>query len=647
MNFVRAGPAWSDRLVRTSRAGLAAAAVLLACGALAACTADDGPPPEEAADALAEQLSRGELDATLFDGRTGRKPQRAWARTTEGLRGATAEVTAGEVQEAEDGESATVPLTYAWDLPLTDETWTQEASARLVRVSPDDREPSWKVRLAPALFGVKAGERFDLTVDLPERAPILAAGGEAIVKDRPVVRFGVDKAQVDEAGWADAARTLAGIVDVDAASLVKRVEDAGEKAFVEAIVLREEEARRALGQVSGIDGIGAVQDAMPLAPTREFARPILGTVGPVTAEIVEESDGAYRAGDVAGLSGLQARYDQQLRGTAGVSVAAVEGDDRRTLFSTEAVPGDPLATTLVPRLQQAAEEILAPVGPPSALVAVRPSTGEILAAASGPGSAGYSTATVGQYAPGSTFKAVSSLALLRSGLTPDAAVDCPRSTVVDGKTFENYDDYPVGAIGRVTFAQAVANSCNTSMVDLRDRADDVAGAAASLGLGVDHDLGFPAYFGQVPEPESETSRAAAMIGQGQVLASPLVMAAVAASVQDGRTVVPYLLAEQTPDEAAGPGARLDEAQAIALHGLLRGVVTGGSGRGLADVPGPPVIAKTGTAEYGEPQDDGSLRTHAWMIAAQGDLAVAAFVEDGDSGSGTAGPLLEQLLRAAR
>ena len=63
--------------------------------------------------------------------------------------------------------------------------------------------------------------------------------------------------------------------------------------------------------------------------------------------------------------------------------------------------------------------------------------------------------------------------------------------------------------------------------------------------------------------------------------------------------------------------------------MLRGVVTGGSGSGLADVPGPPVIAKTGTAEF---ERDGAILTHAWMIAAQGDLAVAVFVEEGVSGS---------------
>ena len=87
------------------------------------------------------------------------------------------------------------------------------------------------------------------------------------------------------------------------------------------------------------------------------------------------------------------------------------------------------------------------------------------------------------------------------------------------------------------------------------------------------------------------------------------------------------------------------AEAGQLRTMLRGVVTSGSGSLLADVPGPPVIAKTGTAEY--VPEGGGLRTHAWMIAAQGDLAVAVFVRDGVSGSQTAGPILESFLRQAR
>ena len=75
---------------------------------------------------------------------------------------------------------------------------------------------------------------------------------------------------------------------------------------------------------------------------------------------------------------------------------------------------------------------------------------------------------------------------------------------------------------------------------------------------------------------------------------------------------------------------------------MRAVVTEGSGSFLADLPGE-VGAKTGTAEYGSPDASGSLPTHTWMIATQGDLAVAVFVETGQSGSTTAGPILERFL----
>jgi cell division protein FtsI/penicillin-binding protein 2 len=162
-------------------------------------------------------------------------------------------------------------------------------------------------------------------------------------------------------------------------------------------------------------------------------------------------------------------------------------------------------------------------------------------------------------------------------------------------------------------------------------------------MGIDHDVGFPAYFGNVVPPAGETEKAADMIGQGKILASPMSMATVIASIQSGSLVVPSLVtsaASPPPDGVDGPS----RAEASALRGMLRGVVTGGSGSLLADVPGPPVIAKTGTAEFVK---GGRVLTHAWMIAAQGDLAVCVFVDVGTSGSGTAGPILEQFLRAAR
>ena len=77
--------------------------------------------------------------------------------------------------------------------------------------------------------------------------------------------------------------------------------------------------------------------------------------------------------------------------------------------------------------------------------------------------------------------------------------------------------------------------------------------------------------------------------------------------------------------------------------MMRAVVTEGSGGLLLDVPGAPVLAKSGTAQFGP---DGDLRNHVWMLAIQGDLAVAVFVDEGDYGSTTSGPLLKQFLLAA-
>ncbi len=620
------------------RRTLLAALVLLAT---TGCTGDDGEQPDDAATTLAEALAKGRLAPARFLDTSDKEAQKWWDRATDGMADSGVEVEVTDVAEAESGDAATATLGYTWTLAGSEETWSHEGTARLVR-GDDDR---WRVRVEPAILGLKQGERLDLSTTPAERAPILGAGGQEIVTDRPVLRFGVDKAQVPPSRQAAAARDLADLVDVDADSLVKRVEAAGAKAFVEAIVLRKEDAGPALARAADLEGVGVLEDTLPLAPTREFARPILGSVGPVTAEIIEESDGAYEIGDEAGLSGLQQRYDERLRGTPGLTVRAVAApaDEPRVLHTVDPVAGEPLATTLDLRLQSEAERVLADVGPASALVALRPSTGDIVAAASGPGGGGYSTATLGQYAPGSTFKIVSSLALLRAGLTPASPVTCPATTVVDGKTFKNYDDYPAGGLGRITLREAVANSCNTAFITARDKVDGLPDAAAALGLGVDHDLGFPAYFGSVPEPASETSDAASLIGQGQVLASPMAMAAVVASVVEGATVVPRLLPDQPTDgndvrhPLTGPEART-------LRELLRAVVTDGSGALLADVPGPPVIAKTGTAEFG---DQEPLQTHAWMVAGQDDLAVAVFVDVGDSGSGTAGPLLERFLRAAR
>jgi cell division protein FtsI/penicillin-binding protein 2 len=127
-----------------------------------------------------------------------------------------------------------------------------------------------------------------------------------------------------------------------------------------------------------------------------------------------------------------------------------------------------------------------------------------------------------------------------------------------------------------------------------------------------------------------------MIGQGDVLVSPLGMAAVAASVSAGKTIIPSLIPGTT---VASKGTALTSAEATTLRSLMSGVVNEGSGTSLRGVV---TGAKSGTAQFGAGTD---LKTHAWMIGYKGtSLAVSAFVYDGASGTKTAGPLLSGFVK---
>lgn len=609
---------------------------------------DDDKEVRAAADALASAFAAGDLTTVAFT-ETGAAEK--YAAIAKPLAGATSEVEVADLTG--EGGTRTVTLRWSTAFPGYDAAWEHTSTAELV-----PSEGTWKVvwRASVVEESLQGGETLVVKRLRPERGNILGSGGTPLVESRPVVRFGLDKTQVPAAVAASSARRLAALVDISAAPFVRAVAKAGPKAFVPAVVLRRTEVSAALlAGVARIKGARGIDDRLPLAPTKDFASAILGTVGPATAELIKKSGGRLADGDLAGFSGLQLRYDETLGGTSGYEVVAkpvleeasdlVEDKKPRVLFSAAPTPGKPITVTLDTALQKTAQGLLTRYGPASALVAIRPSTGEVLVAASGPGSDGYNTATFGQYAPGSTFKVVSSLALLRAGLTPASPVSCPATVTVNGKQFKNYSDYPAGKLGRITLREAVANSCNTAFIASRGKITGtaLADAAAALGFGVDHDLGFPAYFGQVPSPGGETEAAADLIGQGKILASPMAMAAVAASVVKGATVLPSLVPAETPGLKA-PAEPLTKAEAVSLRALLRAVVEEGSGSFLRTLSPPAVLAKTGTAEYGT---SAPLPTHAWMIGAQGDLAVAVFVADGQSGSRTAGPVLAEFLRAAR
>ncbi|MFH8896708.1 penicillin-binding transpeptidase domain-containing protein [Streptomyces coeruleorubidus] len=297
----------------------------------------------------------------------------------------------------------------------------------------------------------------------------------------------------------------------------------------------------------------------------------------------------------------------------------------------------PVRTTLDADWQAAAEKALAAHadGKNAALVALRIDDGEILAVANSP-SSGFNRALSGTYAPGSTWKVVTSSALLlKDAVTPDDVVDCPKYLTV-GKRFQNVElsEHP-GA----TFHKDFTESCNTAFISLRDRlGDGDLGDVARkyFGVGQEWHVGAPSYDGSVPVPKDETEKAASMIGQGRVQANPLIMASVTATAVSGTFHQPSLTEGNEDTTSTTP---LPEGVVAQLREMLRATVTDGTARVLSDLPGE-IGAKTGTAEVSDDQDN-----NGWLVAHRGNVAVACVVEEGVTGGGSAGPVVRGLLAA--
>lgn len=635
----------------------------LAVGGSACSPPDDGT---STADALAAALASHTVGDLSFD-KPSTDVQKELTDLAKDIDPVWPSVAVSGVEINED--TARVSLNYTWKLPKVEKTWTYSTGADMKR---DGR--GWVITWSPEMVqpDLQAGERFQISTTESERAGILSADGEAIMKDRPVHIVGINKDGLSEAEADASAKALAAALDIDAEAYAAKVKAYGPVAFVDAITLRED-AFKALNQdkLKTIAGILVVPDTMPLAPSRTFASAILGTVHEATAEDIEKSEGKIVSGQMVGTGGLQAAFDAQLSGTPGLTVSAVPAavavadpaptatatDDAgaspaapasppRPLFIVDPVRGKDVKTTLVPSIQSAAETALESVKTPSSIVIMRPSTGAILASANGPDSNGYNTAFLGQYAPGSTFKMATSLGLLRMGMGPESTVSCTPEFTADGKKFLNAPGYAPEATGEVSLTTAVAHSCNTAFVSQFEKLsqEQLADAAGALGIGMVNDLGLDAYMGAVPRDSKGTEHAASLIGQGKVLTSPLSMATMMSSMVKGSMVVPVLVDGHDGKAKAAAGAALTVKEAGDLRTMMRAVVTDGYLSTLADLPGAEAIGKTGTAEFGS---DTPPRTHSWVIAAQGDIAVAVFVEDGDLGAITGGPLAKAALLAAQ
>ncbi|MFI7483678.1 penicillin-binding transpeptidase domain-containing protein [Kocuria sp. M1R5S2] len=642
-------PARRPHRRRSAGALSLALSVGLLAGSCSALLPDDG---RESAEAFAAALSSGGLGQLELGGAEGPAAQEEYERITAGLGRATPSVAVTAVEETAEEERREATLSWTWDLAGTEQDWSYDATLSLVRGDGGQWVPRWSPDLVhPAL---EEGEALRARGVDADRGDVLGAGGEVLVTERPVRRLGVDRSLLEGTDPGAAARALAAVVELDPAAYAAAVEQAGPEAFVEAITLRQEDFTALdAGRLEAVPGLRVVEDELPLAPSRDFAPGVLGSVSEATAEDLES--GELAAGSMVGRGGVQERFDDRLRGTPGVVVEEVPAEaagasPAEPLFEVAPEDGRPVELTLDRDLQATAQELLAGFDSPSSIVAIRPSTGELVVAADGPGSEGYPTGLLGQYAPGSTFKVITSLGMLRKGDTPATTVPCPPSITVEGVRFANVESYPAEFTGSIPLTDALAHSCNTTFIGQHDRISqaELAEAAAALGIGVETDLGVPSFTGSLPEEEDPVQHAAAMFGQGRTLVSPLAMANATASVVAGRLVAPSVVATEgllDDGATAGPaGAKpVTGPEAEQLRTMMRAVVTSGH---LADLQGlqpDTALGKTGTAEYGT---EDPPRTHSWIVAAHEDLAVAVFVEDGDLGSVTGGPVARDFLAAA-
>jgi hypothetical protein len=342
------------------------------------------------------------------------------------------------------------------------------------------------------------------------------------------------------------------------------------------------------------------------------------------------------------LDDLRRRYGDKAGGTPGVETRVVDakGRDTGTTLRTlsKGTPGT-LKTTIDSKVQSAAEKSVA--GKPRAsAVAVKPSTGEILAIANSPAK-GFNSALQGSLAPGSTMKIVTSEMLMDKGLTsPNKQHPCPKVVTVGGWKFHNDDKME---IKHGTFAQSFAASCNNAFIKESKhlKNDDLTKEAKEVfGLGANWSVGTGTFDGRVPVM-SGAQMGASLIGQGGVRMDPLNMASVSATVQNGTFHQPVIVSPSLDHRTLAKATRKMKPKVNSdLRYLMKLTANSGTAaKPMAGLSGD-VGAKTGSAEV-----DNQKKPNAWFTAYHGDIAASAVVPASGHGNENAGPVVRKLLDA--
>ncbi|QPK78411.1 penicillin-binding transpeptidase domain-containing protein [Corynebacterium lizhenjunii] len=574
-------------------------ATALATTALVACTPKP-PSAQPVAQQFAQALEQRDMEAL---GQVVSQPAQATEVVEATFSGLQAESVDIELDRVEQQESlATAHYTVRWMLPRQ-RTLDYEASAVLTKQGQE-----WTVDWQPSVLHPRLGahQHLELRPVAAERASVVSSDGVELLTPGLQYRLLVDTKSADTARVAAA---LAPLVAQDPAELAD-----------------------ALAKASGVYSVGLYDDAVE----REVMA--LGLAG---VRFNEEPALTVReegfATDI--LSRVRTLVADRLDGTNGWRVAVVN-ENGASLTDIEyhaAQPSPAIRVGLDYNVQRAAEAAVNLRADSEAMiVAMRPSTGEILAVAqTAAADKRGDLALSGQFPPGSVFKILTAGAGIdKQGLDSGSIVPCPGTMNLYGRVVTNYNGF---GLGSVPLEQAFARSCNTTFADISTRLEqgELKQEAKRFGLGIDYDIpGLTTVTGSVPEGETPLERTEAGYGQGLDLVSPFGMALVSSTVAAGVRPVPRLIAGEktTPsEEIDGPAPHVIEN----LRTMMRSTVTSGTAAGMR--AGGEIYGKTGEAEI-------TGGSHAWFTGFRDDdIAFATLVVLG-GGSETSVALTDHFFR---
>lgn len=435
-----------------------------------------------------------------------------------------------------------------------------------------------------------------------------------------------------------------------------------------------------------LPGIGVETQPMRFYPdSRSFAH-LMGYVWvPSEKDVERMTEFELKPADYVGKDGIEYVYERELMGRQGADRFDVDAFRRPTKLvgRDNAVPGKQLVLTIDNDLQQTAIELLGKFK--GSIVAIDPRNGEVLCLASNPvydlklfqGGISpadwkslnndptiplFNRATQSAYAPGSTFKIVTTLAAARTGIfDPNRTVFCAGGYQV-GRRFVKC----LGRHGSISFRRAFAKSCNTYFIDLGIRAGErsLKQTALDMGLGVRSGIDLRSESKGILPTDEWLQRwrkdpkwylgdqANLSIGQGEIATTPIQMANVAAMVaSNGRRYRPHLVreirdAEGTVEKTEPEVMNTLERSATvwtALRDAMNAVVDEGTAQ-VARIPGVSWGGKTGSAEHRRGKE-----THSWFVgvapADNPQIAICVFVEAAGHGSDVAAPIARDIVRA--